>query len=119
MKLKNEQEWTEVFTERLKMLMKSSNISNTQLAEEAGIGENSVINYRTGKHLPNLYAAAKIAKVLNISLDDLASFEHMDIFEAAGFNEKECKELRRISRVCNVEPDVLIRIVRAMDILKE
>lgn len=113
--LTTEQEWTEVFAERLKTLMKNHNISNTQLAEKAGIGKNSVINYRTGKHLPNLYAAANIAKILNISLDDLAGFEHIDIFEAAGFDEKQSKKLRKICRTCNVEPDVLIRIVRAME----
>ena len=119
MRLKNEQEWTEVFTERLKKIMKTNYISNVKLAEEVGISENAMINYRTGKSLPNFYVAAKMAKILGISLDRLASLETIDIFEAAGFNEKESAVMRQTCEVCGIEPEKLICIVRQMENLKE
>lgn len=110
MRLKNEQEWTEVFTERLKNIMKDRGVSNVQLAE-IGISENTMINYRTGKSIPNLYIAAKMAEVLNISVDDLASLEYIDEFEKAGFSEDECKWMRNMAKELNLEPEKMINVI--------
>ena len=112
--LHNEQEWTEAFTTRLKAAMKKEHISNKDLGELVGVGENSIINYRRGVSVPNLYTAAKIASVLDISLDNLAGVEYYDEFELAGFDKKECMMLRKLRERYNVDSQVLIDAYRCM-----
>lgn len=119
MYLKNEQEWTEVFAKRLKLAMKEQHISNTKLAEEIGVGENSVINYRTGKSLPNLYTTARMARVLGVSIDYLACLEYVDIFEVAGFTKEQSVNMRQTCEVCCIDPDKLISVVRQLEEIKK
>lgn len=112
--LHTEQEWIDAFTTRLKAAMKKEHISNKDLAELVGVGENTIINYRRGVSLPNLYTAVKIAGVLDIGLDDLAGVEYYDEFELAGFDRVECAMLREIREQHNIDAQVLIDVFRCM-----
>lgn len=62
-----------LFAERVKEARKKAGLNQAELAERLGVGQNTVSNYEnaTGNKgsAPKLETAAKIAEVLNVSLD--------------------------------------------------
>lgn len=62
-----------IFAERVKEARKKAGLSQAELAEKLGVGQNTVSNYEnaTGEKgsAPKLETAAKIADILNVSLD--------------------------------------------------
>ena len=68
-----------LFAERVKEARKRAGLSQAELAEKLGVGQNTVSNYENttgGKgSAPKLETAAKIAEVLNVSLDWLVGSE--------------------------------------------
>lgn len=59
------------FGQVIKLMCKDKKISQTKLAEMAGIGKNSLIGYVTGKHKPTLSVIVSICDVLDVSADVL------------------------------------------------
>jgi len=47
------------------------NLTQQQLANMVGISKKTISAYETGKAVPSLRVAIKLAKVLDVSLDDL------------------------------------------------
>lgn len=48
-----------------------NDLTQQQLADKVGISKSSIKKYETGINQPTLETAKKIAKVLNITLDEL------------------------------------------------
>ena len=59
----------------LKMIRKLRGLTMKQVAEAANISESAVCLYESGKRHPNLSTAYRIAKVLNVSLDELVGIK--------------------------------------------
>lgn len=59
----------------LKMIRKLRGLTMKQVAEAANISESAVSLYENGKRHPNLSTAYRIAKVLNVSLDELVGIK--------------------------------------------
>lgn len=57
---------------RLKRLRDEAGLSQEQLAQRAGVPVGSLRNYEQDRRVPRLDAAARLAKVLAVSLDTLA-----------------------------------------------
>lgn len=57
------------FSERLHELLVARNMTQTQLAEAADLTEVTISRYATGKQVPNIDRAARIAEALSASLD--------------------------------------------------
>lgn len=56
-------------------MRKAQNLTQTQLAQAAGIAVNSVRLYEAGKLSPKIETLKKIALALNVSVIDLADFD--------------------------------------------
>ena len=61
------------FGNRVALTRKERGLSQQELADLIGTGKDIVSRYERNASSPSIEVAAKIAKVLNISLDDLVS----------------------------------------------
>lgn len=53
----------------------SERITQEQLAEAVGVSRQTVAKWESGETTPDFEHAVSVAKVLNVSLDDLAGFD--------------------------------------------
>ena len=65
----------------MRELRKLRGLTLDQLAELSGIRRRTLVNYESGRTLPSIVAAAAIARVFAVSLDELAGMEwsHPDL----------------------------------------
>jgi transcriptional regulator with XRE-family HTH domain len=61
-----------LFHEKLRQLQKHQAWTENQLAEAAGLTQAAVHTYLGGRRMPLFPAAAKLARALDVSLDELA-----------------------------------------------
>lgn len=59
----------------VKRAREQKGISQIELAKQVGISRNSIINIETGQFTPTIGNALKIAKALNLRVEDLFSLE--------------------------------------------
>lgn len=59
------------FAERLKEFVEDSGLSASDLGEKLGLGNSAISHYLSGRYLPSLQAAIKMADYFNCSLDYL------------------------------------------------
>lgn len=57
----------------LKKIRVNKNITQVELSDMTGITQQNISAYETGKNIPLLDSAAKIADALGVSLDELVS----------------------------------------------
>lgn len=60
-----------IFPEQLKRLRKEKKLSQDDLAEQLFISRQSISKYENGESIPDLDNLAKIANILEVSLDEL------------------------------------------------
>lgn len=65
-----EEQEKSAFAYRLRRLMSCNHVNQEELAEKIGVTQVMISRYVSGKALPNVMIARKIAKVLNCSMDD-------------------------------------------------
>jgi transcriptional regulator with XRE-family HTH domain len=59
------------FGDRLRAARIDAGITQAAMAEVVGVSQSVYAQYETSAKSPNIYIAAKIAKVLGLTLDDL------------------------------------------------
>lgn len=59
------------FSSNLEWIRKKKNLTQEELAKELGIGQQGIAHYESGKREPTLNGLIRIAKVLEVSIDDL------------------------------------------------
>lgn len=70
---------SKLFRERLRMLRESKGLSQRELEERIGKEENYITRVETGRiDTPPIEMTAKIAKALDVSMNDLYFFEGLD-----------------------------------------
>lgn len=74
------------FKENLKKIRKEKKITQKQLGELIGKKEITIRNYESGKATPPLIVIEQIAKVLNITINELLTGEKIKLWE---FDEKD------------------------------
>ncbi len=62
------------FGKNLQALRKKAGLSQSGLAQAAGLPVGSIQNWELDRYLPRIDAAAKLARALGVSLDELAEF---------------------------------------------
>ena len=71
--------------------LKEKGISRRQFCALTDIPNSTVATWKSKNRLPSVELAAKVAKFMNVSLDDLI-FESNEYFEAKNSNEKNIQE---------------------------
>ena len=74
------------FSRWLKSFMKQHKIRQYQLAERAGVHDNIIQGYRSGRNMPNLYNAAIVATALH-QLTGISRAEILDLMAAAALQD--------------------------------
>ena len=84
------------FKENLKDEMQYQDVKIKELSDKTSISENTLRNYINGHNaLPNIYSAVKIAKVLNITVEELVNgrIAKMNMNKSSLDNEQASKFL--------------------------
>lgn len=71
----SEEDWRVNFSMGLQFKMMSIGMTQRDLAERTGITTLSIHNYVTGKSLPSIYYAERIAEALGCSIAELTRFQ--------------------------------------------
>ena len=71
------------FSDRLKELREKNDMTQEQLAKVSGVSPRTIQRYECGTSRPRLDAAEKLAKALNISVDQLLGTDGMLVAQAA------------------------------------
>lgn len=66
--------FTNKLSERLKELRKSKKMTQQELAEKAGLHLTYVGHLELGRYHPTVYVMWKVAKALNVTMDELINF---------------------------------------------
>ena len=104
------------FAKRLKEHMKKKGISQTQLALMIGKGKSSISQYLSGKNIPHKAVQAKIAEVLDCTVDDL----HRQIETGGSYTHREARMIvtrRELQEYISVLPDNALKALKPLVIL--
>lgn len=86
------------FSERLKKLREENNMTQEQLAKVSGVSSRTIQRYEGGTSHPRLDAAEKLAKALNISVDQLLGTGGMFVAQAAEkYGSKGAKQAQQLT----------------------
>ena len=66
---------------RLKEYRARINVNQTEMGELVGVSRQTISQIERGDYSPSVTLALKIAKVLNVSVEDIFSYEEDDINE--------------------------------------
>ena len=67
-----------MFKENFISLRKILNISQETLAEKINVSRQTISKWETGESLPDIEKATKLARIFNVSLDDLINFKNTE-----------------------------------------
>ena len=68
-------EMKQALGENIRRYQKENRMKVPALVRASGLNRESIFCYKTGKHLPNLYAAYLLARAMGMSLDELVGRE--------------------------------------------
>jgi len=66
---------------RLRVIIAEKNLTNKWLSEQLGVGQATISKWVQNNSQPNLEMLIKIAKVLNVDLNELVRFDEVSINE--------------------------------------
>ena len=66
------------FLKKIRYLRKKQGLSQEQLAKMSGLSRYTIINFESGKRDPRIKDLRKIAKALNVSIEELISENETD-----------------------------------------
>ena len=72
----------------LQKLRKQKNLTQEALAEQVGVARQTIAKWETGESVPDLEMAAKLASVMEVSLDDLTNAPEYELDGHPGMRGK-------------------------------
>lgn len=84
---------------RLKKLRDAKGLSQKELAQKLGVSKGTVYRYENNTQSPSLENAAKLALLLDTSLDYLAGLENALTIQLPDLNEEERNALLEFIRI--------------------
>ena len=86
---------SEFFSDKLKKLRLSKNLTQDQLAKLIYVSRSAVAKWEQNKGFPNIDALQRISKIFEVSIDDLLSDKELKILEVIN-NKKKISLQRKI-----------------------
>lgn len=86
---------SEFFSDKLKKLRLSKNLTQDQLAKLIYVSRSAVAKWEQNKGFPNIDALQRISKIFEVSIDDLLSDKELKILEVTN-NKKKISLQRKI-----------------------
>ena len=80
-----------MISENLRKLRKNAKKSQTQIANKLNVAQTTYSKYELGTAEPNISTLINLAKIYNISIDELVGYRHKDI--ETTINHKEILEM--------------------------
>lgn len=66
------------FPENVRMYRERAGLSQKELAEMVGVGQQMIAKYEEGSKIPNVFNAVQLAKALNTTCETLIKIERND-----------------------------------------
>ena len=66
-----EEQWRVEFARRLRVLMRTQDLKQYQLAELAGVSDKTISHYLNKTRIPDAITAVNLSKALNCNISDL------------------------------------------------
>lgn len=70
----SELEWLDIFGDNLRDMLEDANMTQRDLADEAGLSESAISQYIHKQKIPSLKSIINIAYALDCSMDELIDF---------------------------------------------
>ena len=77
-----------MISKSLQKLRKQKNLTQEALAEQVGVARQTIAKWETGESVPDLEMAAKLASVMEVSLDDLTNAPEYELDGHPGMRGK-------------------------------
>jgi transcriptional regulator with XRE-family HTH domain len=99
---------------RLAALRKERGLTQTDLAKKLGTAQAVISDYERGKLRPNPEILVRLAKVLDVSADELLGLRPPPKTETARLNRRFLRRLQQIDRLPKRDQDALLRMIDAV-----
>jgi len=99
------------FGERLIHLRKQARLTQTDLAGQLGVTQRVITYYENESNWPPAHLLPKIAKVFDISVDQLMSGEDVQIQEPKPVNKRLLKRLEIVEKLPSQDQRMVLRLI--------
>ena len=105
--------------ERIKRLRQERGWSQAQLAQQLGVHQKQVSGYERSVHLPSVEVLARLAELLNVSMDYLAIENRSDNPNVAQIADRDLlNKMREVDRLPEADKEAIKAVLDSF-ILKE
>jgi len=94
-----------IFSENLKRLRKKFGLTQEELAKLSGVSRRMITYYETNPAEPSIKRVEKIAKVLNISIEELVGYKKMDVNLKSNFSNIDSRTLKKFKQILSLTPE--------------
>ncbi|MCI8622896.1 MAG: helix-turn-helix transcriptional regulator [Provencibacterium sp.] len=85
-----------MFSERIRLLRKSYNYNQTELAARLGVSKQSVSNWENGNILPSIDMLIKMANLFSVSTDYILGLDNRLTIDVAGLTVEKVSHIQQI-----------------------
>lgn len=85
-----------MFSERIRILRKSYNYNQQELAARLGVSKQSVSNWENGNILPSIDMLIKLAKLFSVSTDYMLGLDNRLTIDVSGLTVEKVSHIQQI-----------------------
>jgi len=94
-----------VLAQNLIRLRKKHNLTQEELAKKSGVSRRTIALYETKPSKPPLHNIAKLAKALNVKIEELVEYSNIVKQKEADFSNVNSRTLKRIKQILSLTPE--------------
>ena len=102
------------FGERLAALRKRAGLTQTELAERLGVTQRVITYYENESDWPPVHLLPKVAKVFDITVDELMSAEDVQVSEPQPVNKRLLKRLGAVEKLPAQDQKMVLRLINTL-----